>query len=259
MTQTYDKSYWWHTMTGKDKHIEHIAGILFDWDLTLAKPTGNISLSERLTMLFQRGGFPCTNEAVVKAIAAYRDRTAQEKNTAVPIVPQTQREIIAYYRQLLAHIGYTDLSWERIAALYHDYAYLPTSLYDDVLPTLRKLQKTGLALGIISNHTPAARGIMQSYLGRFIQPGHIIISDEVGVHKPMSPVFIQAAAALNVLPQQCLFVGDNLHVDAIGAVHEGGYRLGLWLDRQHDAWDEPLPPGIIRITSLTQVLDFLED
>ncbi len=100
---------------------------------------------------------------------------------------------------------------------------------------------------------------MQSYLGRFIQPGHIIISDEVGVHKPMPSVFTQAAAALDLLPQQCLFVGDNLHVDAIGAVHEGGYRLGLWLDRQHDAWDEPLPPGIMRITSLTEVLDFLED
>ncbi|MCA9959050.1 MAG: HAD family hydrolase [Chloroflexota bacterium] len=240
-------------MTGKAKQI---AGVLFDWDLTLAKPTGNISHSERLTMLFQRGGFPCTNEDVVKAIEAHQVGTHENNNTIVA-APQTQKEIIAYYRHLLATLGYTDISWERLAALYHDYAYLPTSLYDDVLPTLRKLRRTGVALGIISNHTPAARGIMQSYLRGFIKPDHIIISDEIGAHKPMPSVFMQAATALDLLPQQCLFVGDNLHVDAIGSVQEGGFQLGLWLDRKHETWDEPLPDGIIRITSLAQVIDFL--
>lgn len=252
-TQIAYKPNRWHTMIGKDKRI---AGVLFDWDLTLARPTGDISRSERLAILFQRGGFPCTHESVTEAIQAYQDRIAQE-DPGNPHYPQTQQEIIAYYRELLMHMGYTNVSWERITALYHEYAYLPTSLYNDVLSTLHTLQKSGMALGIVSNHTPAARSMMQSYVGHFIQPGHIIISDEIGMHKPMPTVFTQAAAMLNLEPEQCIFVGDNLQVDAIGAVEEGGYYLGLWLDRTHDTWDQPLPKGVIRITSLAQVLNFI--
>lgn len=87
-----------------------------------------------------------------------------------------------------------------------------------------------------------------------IEPQHLFLSEEEGMHKPFPKFFRRAAARLGVSPTRCLFVGDNLAVDAIGAV-QSGFAAGLWLDR-HRLWNgEQLP--VPRITGLKQVLNYL--
>ena len=49
----------------------------------------------------------------------------------------------------------------------------------------------------------------------------VVVSEEVGVHKPDPAVFQFAAVKLEVEPQDCLFVGDHLRNDIEGALEAG--------------------------------------
>lgn len=241
-----------------DQKRENLKGILFDWDLTLARALGDVPRSQRLTVLFQRSGFICSHEAVQEAMAVLHHGQLQGQFNDIPQTPQTQEEIARYYRRLLELLGFPPVNQDAALALYDDYAHLPTSLYNDVLPTLQKLNTMGFALGIISNHSQAARKVMQSHLGEFV-PGHqIIISDEIGAYKPLATIFQQAASRMALRPEQCAFVGDNLDVDAIGAIEQGGFALAFWLDRANSPASPALPKAVIRITSLAEIVAYLD-
>lgn len=235
----------------------NINGVLFDWDMTLARAIGDVPRSQILTFLFQRGGFTCSHKAVQEAMAIFQQAHARGLYPTVNMPPQTQQDIALYYRHLLELMGYAQVSMRKVLLLYHDYAHLPTSLYDDVPPILQALHSRGMILGVISNHSQAARPMMQQELGQYIAQEHIIISDEIGAYKPIPFVFRQAAASLNLPPEQCAYVGDNLEVDAIGAVEQGGFGLGLWLDRQNKGLPRPLPENVARICTLAELLDYL--
>ncbi len=240
------------------KKTKKLGGVLFDWDMTLARALGDVPRSQILTTLFQRGGYHCSHEEVQQAIASYMQQAQHEEHSADSHKPpQTQEDIAQYYQRLLALLGFNQVSREKALHLYHDYANLPTILYEDTLPTLQHLHEKGLVLGIVSNHTQVARKMMQNEVGQYIPSTHIIISDEIGAYKPIPAVFQQAARQLSLQPDQCAFVGDNLEVDAIGAVEQGGFGLGLWLDRQNSPLSYPFPPNVVRISSLMEVLDYL--
>ncbi len=233
-----------------------LRGVLFDWDMTLACVLGDVPRSQILTALFQRGGYICSHEAVQEAIEAYQQLASTNQFPQVTNPPQTQEDIAIYYQHLLELLGFPPISVEKALALYHDYANLPTLLYEDTLPTLRGLHLKGLALGIVSNHTWVARKMMENEVGHYIPDENIIISDEIGAYKPIPIVFQQAARRLRLQPNECAFVGDNLEVDAIGAVEQGGFGLGLWLDRKNPNSSNFFPPKVKRITSLSEVLNY---
>lgn len=235
-----------------------LKGVLFDWDMTLARTLGDVPRSQILTALFQRGGYICSHEAVQEAITHYQQQAQNHGTHSLRnAIPQTQQDIAQYYQQLLVLLGFPKISMEKALELYHDYANLPTSLYEDTRPTLQRLQGQGFVMGIVSNHTQVARKMMQKEVGHYIPNHHIIISDEIGAYKPIPAVFQQAARQLKLPPEQCAFVGDNLEVDAIGAVEQGGFGLGLWLDRQNSPLSRPFPKNVARISSLLEVLNYL--
>ena len=62
--------------------------------------------------------------------------------------------------------------------------------------------------------------------GRF---EHDIASGEVGAAKPDARIFAQAASVFGVPVGDCVYVGDRLHTDAIGATDAG--MRGIWIDR----------------------------
>jgi putative hydrolase of the HAD superfamily len=131
-------------------------------------------------------------------------------------------------------------------------------LYEDTLPLLNWLKKQGIALGVISNHSQKIRPVIEETLAGFVQPEHIVISQEEGVHKPTKTIFKTACSRLGFSPEECIFVGNDLYVDAIGSVAEGGYGLGLWLDRgAGNNGTRALPERVYRINSLMLVLDYI--
>lgn len=236
--------------------LTEITAVLFDWDLTLARALGDVSESERLAALFSSQGLNYTPSQIQMAVNAYLNRIDLELLVQKGGL-QTRRDIVNSYFQILAHLGYTERGWALGNRLYDAHGHLPTFLYDDALPLLRALQQKGLTLGIISNHAHSARKMIEQNLHEFVSPNHITISQEVGVHKPAKTIFHYALARLGETPANCMFVGNNLVVDAIGAVEQGGFGYGLWLDREEVGVDLTFPLGVSRISSLDQVLNFV--
>ena len=229
-----------------------VAAVLFDWDLTLAYVLGNVSQSERLAALFKSQGLDYTAGDVQVAIDSYQNGVGQRTPTRVGQL-QTRQDIINSYFRILAHLGYTERDWALGDRLYSAHGHLPTFLYDDALPLLKTLQQRGFVLGIISNHSRSARKVMEEHVGEFIPAEHITISQEVGVHKPAKTIFLRACRRIGIPPLHCVFVGNNLTVDARGAVNQGGFGRGLWLDREGTGASVTLPDRVSHITSLDQV------
>ncbi len=229
-----------------------ITTILFDFDLTLGRPVGDMSVPERQTYLYQSVGLPYSREQIA---AAMYERRARVAAGAMPGVarPQRKRDLLTAYRQTLRLLGYDGDVAAKAEELYHGYATLPFLPYDDARPTLALLATQGYRLGILSNHTPAARPTIEAEFGDLIPPRQIIISGEERVHKPRPSLFARAAARLGARPAQCAFVGDNLEVDARASV-AAGFALGIWVDREYETAEHPaLPPQVVHIMSLSEI------
>ena len=233
-----------------------ITAVLFDWDHTLAySEVGTDDFSARLTAMFAITGLDYSQSQIENALAAVAADHAAGK---IPwhTSPQTRQQIGWGYYHLLKKLGHPDLSWPLLIRLYSTYALLPTALYPDVLPVLEQLRVQDYTLGIVSNHSITARPIMENLVGAFIPPHHITISEEEGVHKPARTIFRKAAAHVKTAPKACILIGDNMEVDALGAVQQGGYGGGIWLDRNSNGAAK-LPDGIMRITTLQDVIECL--
>jgi FMN phosphatase YigB (HAD superfamily) len=231
-----------------------IETVFFDWDHTLAYTrTQNNTLGERLAMMFALADLPYTQSEIEAALALYEKDVAAGKIEPV-VEPQKRRDITRIYAHLFDYLGEEDKSWPILERLYGTYALLPTYLYEDSRPTLSHLQQQGYKLGIISNHSSQARPVIERLVGDLIPSCHILISEEIGVHKPAKTIFQRAAARLRTDPSRCIIlVGDNLEVDAIGSVSTSDFCGGIWLDRHKKGAARPLPEGVVRITSLDEL------
>lgn len=95
------------------------------------------------------------------------------------------------------------------------------SLHPLVLPMLWGLKARGLRLGLVSNCYLEEAQAMRSWpeIGCF---DTLMLSCEQGVAKPDAAIFLRAAAALGVAPEECLFVGDGGSSEL-----EAARRLGM--------------------------------
>jgi putative hydrolase of the HAD superfamily len=233
---------------------EPITAVLFDWDFTLAYSLGvRVSHIARTATLFQNYGVRCTEAEVAAAQASLAADIASGK-LVVSLRPQKKREIIRLYRELLSRLGHPDDSYDFAYEIYAGYGRLPHFLFDDVRPTLHQLQARHLKLGILSNHSSSVRSTIEQLLGDIIPQTQITISEELGVHKPGQTIFRRAAGKLRQKPANCLYVGDNLEVDAKAAVRQGGFAGGIWIDRFGQERPHHLPPYVHRVTNLAQLI-----
>jgi len=235
----------------------HIQAVLFDWDMTLGATMGGVSIGERLAALFQRVGLFHESETIADAIEQYQEAVRSGRLWG-HLIPQEKADIIHYYQQLLAILGQPEVPPPLAEQIYSEYAHLPFVFYEDTRPALAALAERGLRLGIITNHSPAIRPVIERELAEFVSPEHILISGELDLYKPDPAIFQEAAYRLETPAQACMYIGDNLQVDAIGAVMAGGYGCGLWCDRAGEAIPDDLPPGVYRIRELSQSLAYVE-
>ena len=94
-------------------------------------------------------------------------------------------------------------------------------IFEDVLPTMRKLRARGLKLTVISNWDDRLPVLLErlGLLGYF---DSIVVSCQVGATKPSPAIFAAAARALGLPPAAILHVGDSLGMDV-----EGGRAAGF--------------------------------
>jgi putative hydrolase of the HAD superfamily len=98
----------------------------------------------------------------------------------------------------------------------HQERHLWSSVAERSAEALARLQQAGLRLGVVSNSDGRVeQALAAAGLRKYFDV--VIDSALVGVEKPDPRIFQAALKALQVKPEEALYVGDLYHVDVVGA------------------------------------------
>ena len=120
-------------------------------------------------------------------------------------------------------------------------------LFDDVLPCLEKLSRSGLPVGVVSNWDSRLLPVLRGH-GIVPLTAFVLTSAEFGAEKPHPAIFREGVARLGVPAGQVLHVGDLLEEDVRGAWEAG--LQAAWLRRDPAA---ACPRGVPCIRHLGEI------
>jgi putative hydrolase of the HAD superfamily len=163
-------------------------------------------------------------------------------------------------RELLSHfaVEVSDEELGRFLEAEHDVWDAARMLGATTHALLESLRSRGLRLGIVSNAFDPGwllhRDLEQMGIAERID--FAVFSSEVGKRKPHPEIFQRALDALEVAPEEAMFVGDRLYEDVRGAAEAGMTTVqALWFRA-----DENLEGGDPDFQAFTQmdVLNFAD-
>lgn len=140
-------------------------------------------------------------------------------------------------------VGEKDDKYRIIAAglvAYHNTKKLYVKPYDDTMPTLERLKERGYKVGVVSNGLAIKQWEKLTRLGLSNAFDKVVVSEEVGIWKPEAGVFLKACEGLSVEPEECVYVGDRLDTDILGANRAGMTSVRLLRGK----WKEDKPEGL---------------
>jgi HAD superfamily hydrolase (TIGR01549 family) len=134
------------------------------------------------------------------------------------------------------------IAWEVLQYEHALFSRNNATLYEDVLPTLDRLQQTDLKMGIISNWDTPLHAMVEE-LGLVPYFDVVVASHDQRVRsaKPDAAIFEYALNAVGASAKEAVHVGDSFEADIMGA-HSAGIRAIL-LDRdgaQTERWGETI-------------------
>ena len=155
------------------------------------------------------------------------------------------------YRSLVESWGLDSALAERLLAHFRESYERHCHLADGVRSTLDELRRRRLKLAVVTNGPSALQRRKLAVLGIGSSFDAILVSEEEGVRKPDSRIFLRALERCGVAAHDALFVGDHPVADIEGA-HNAGLRV---------AWRfVPYWPPVIHapvIHALPEVLELL--
>ena len=147
-----------------------------------------------------------------------------------------------FLTKLGVHEHVEQIAWEVLQYQHAIFSRNNATLYEDVLPTLNRLQQLDLKMGIISNwDTPLHAMVEELGLDPYFDVVAASHDQRVRSAKPDAAVFEYALNAVGVSAEEAVHVGDSFEADIIGA-HTAGIRAIL-LDRdgtQTGRWEETI-------------------
>jgi len=144
----------------------------------------------------------------------------------------------------------TDAAADEIFATYLSEYESGWALYDDVIPCLDKLRH--VPLGVISNGRTIEQKRKLKTLGVADRFSCVCVSEDLGIAKPASEIFLHACRELRVAPGDALYVGDQYELDACAASAAG--LQSVWLNRRETQRQDCKVPAIGSLDGLTMEL-----
>jgi HAD superfamily hydrolase (TIGR01509 family) len=145
---------------------------------------------------------------------------AGEATLAMERARGTDRERAAAYLEVLFRAA--GVPSDRMAEVrtcltrLHDQLHLWSTVAADTHAALGRLRAAGLRLGVVSNSDGRVEEALRA--ADLLQYFEVVIDSAlVGVEKPDPAIFRAALDALNVAPEEAMFVGDLYEVDVLGA------------------------------------------
>jgi putative hydrolase of the HAD superfamily len=147
-------------------------------------------------------------------------------------------------------------------AFYYDLNFYTRELRPDAKEMLDTLRARGFALGVISNvysREAVPHNLMRYGLNRYLDV--VLSSAQFGFRKPDPRIFLEAARLLNLLPNECAYVGDTVSRDVVGA-HRAGYARAIqiksFLTEIADKETDTEQPDAV-VENLMQVIELVTD
>jgi putative hydrolase of the HAD superfamily len=137
--------------------------------------------------------------------------------------------------------------------------YYHREMRPEIPAVLEAIKKMGLKIGLISNVN--SRGQvplnLKSY-GIFDYFNPIVLSSEYGRRKPDPAIFHYTARLAELPTSKCLYVGDRIARDILGA-RKAGFRLAVKIHHNfdHGEIDEGATPDVT-IKQMTELLNIIE-
>jgi putative hydrolase of the HAD superfamily len=167
--------------------------------------------------------------------------------------------------EITALLGLADLDDDGFAtwdARYQERFAASWTLFDDARPAVEAAVTAGLPVGVVTNAPGELQHAKLAAVGLADLLPTVVAVDSVGVGKPDPAVFHEGARLLGTAPGETLYVGDELDVDAGGALRAGLH--GVWIDRPgrrrggpHAVTEERLASaradGVVVISSLAEL------
>src|SRR5260221_4227502 len=204
-----------------------IKAIAFDlWETLITETPERAREQERLRLdrleeILARRGFAATAEAIE---GAYRRlwRRCHDLYWSVDRDVPCRRQIDHFLEAL--EVEPASFDEQTLEALEEAYANAAVDVLPDLVSgagdLVPRLRSSGFRLGLISNtgRTPgfALREVLHR-LGVASAIDAMVFSNEHGYCKPMTSIFEELRAALELPFEEIVFVGDNLYVDVHGA------------------------------------------
>ena len=118
-------------------------------------------------------------------------------------------------------------------------------LYEDVEASLKRLSARYRLFAVSNGNADLKRCGIQHWF-----EGHIT-AISAGAAKPDIRIFNRLLDAARVEPRQVLHIGDDPHLDVMGAAQAG--MQAAWLNRDANSWPAQLPPPPRTIFSLDDI------
>lgn len=189
--------------------------------------------------------------------AEYHARVRLDPHLAAGRSTEATDVFALYLRYLLAHLG---IPWEgavtRLPAVLRA-AKRPWGVWSVPVPgapaVLGRLRARGLRLAVVSNSDGTVANLLRA-VGFADHLDAIVDSAVVGVEKPDPRIFLHAAGALGVRPEEAVHVGDLYSVDVQGARAAGCQAVLLDPGGTWPALDCPKVPDLDAAARLIETL-----
>ena len=143
---------------------------------------------------------------------------AKDKTGRLPPIPPSQtRAYVSGGAGALLQSARPDISASELETkkqaffdIYRKNLFHQATLFEGVAPTLETLKKNGYALGIATNKQSEFTLPLVAHLGLDEIMDVVISRDQVAVGKPDPAMIYRACQEVDIAPEACLFVGDDI-------------------------------------------------
>lgn len=233
-----------------------VRGVLFDvHDTLLTKDYRAISQGmENICAVLAEAGYRVTAEENFQAWKEVGSRIRQDSDL-------NEVTFQGWWQGVFQHLGiddYDDGLIERANDAWGTAFVEGTRALPHAREVLIELSKRGWRLGVVSNSLApnTRRDLTVAGLLPFFQG--IFISSDVGKRKPHPYIFHKALEALNMDPEEAIFVGDNPYEDILGAKRVG-LRAIFIRTTFLDPFPLDAPPPDATINSLEEIVPMIDN
>lgn len=235
-----------HADAGLD--VGRIRAITLDLDDTLWPIWPTIKRAENTLQAWLDQHAPAT-----AALGRDQDTLRAARNRMVELRPDLMHDMSALRREsirMLLNLAGEDPALAEPAFEVFFAERHRVELFDDALPMLEFLASRYPVVAVSNGNADVHRVGLGAHFHASLN------AHGFGVPKPEARIFHAAAEAAGVAPDQVLHIGDDAHLDGVGALNAG--MQFAWVNREGHTWDHaPLVPHITvnNLLALCQALE----